>query len=118
MLWAIEGAPQSIKVDCPHPETCTAKNTKHVLAWAKSPDPVTGFKLIELLAGKAAQTVNTNTHIEADIRVLEHRTADVVVYDMSKQTAEQRRQRLVDAGVIEAEWVARVLPQDYDEGSE
>ena len=105
VLWAVEGAPQKVTFDCPHPETCPQKNKKHVVAYTDKPDPVTGFKLIELLAGKAAQTINQNTKVTADVSVMEHRTLDVRVYDMSTQTAEQRKQQLIEAGVIEHEWL-------------
>lgn len=118
-VWAIEGYPTEVRFDCPHPEECTLKGRdgqpkKHVIAFVDKPNAEMMFKLIELLSGKAAQTVNTNIRAEADIRILEHRTQEVVVYDMSTQTAEQRKQRLIDSGVIEAEWTTRVLPDNYD----
>ncbi len=118
-VWAIEGYPTEMKFDCPHPETCTLKGRdgqlkKHVVLFVDKPNAEMMFKLIELLAGKAAQTVNSNMRIEADVRVMEHRTQEVVVYDMSTQSAEQRKQRLIDAGVIEAEWTSRVLPTNFD----
>lgn len=120
-VWAIEGYPTAVKFDCPHPESCTLKGRdgqlkQHVVQFVDKPNAEMMFKLIELLSGKAAQTVNTNIRAEADIRILEHRTQEVVVYDMSTQTAEQRKQRLIDAGVIEAEWTSRVLPTDFDAG--
>lgn len=115
VMWAVEGAPQTVEYDCPHPETCPLKGRKHHIAWAKNPDAQTGFKMIELLAGKAAQTATLNVNTRSEVAVFEHRTLDVNVYDISRQTAEQRRQMLIDAGVIESEWVSRVVPESYDD---
>ena len=120
-VWAIEGYPTEVRIDCPHPTTCDLKGRngelkKHVITVIDKPNPEMMFKLIELLAGKAAQTVQQTTRFEADIRLLEHRTAEVVVYDMSTQTAEQRKQRLIDSGVIEAEWLEKVMPSTPEVG--
>lgn len=109
---AVEGVPVKVMAKCGH-DGC---DLTHAMVYVPKVDTSVGFKLIELLAGKAAQTIQQTKKVEGDIRILEHRTAEVVVYDMSTQTAEQRRQRLIDAGVIEADWIGRVLPAGGGDG--
>lgn len=119
VIWGIEGYPQEVAFDCPHPDTCPRGGKKHVIAYVGKPDLAVGFKMIELLAGRAAQTVNQNIKTTSVSLELEHRTFDVRLYDMSTQTAEQRREALIEAGVIEREWLdkivdARVVEDDDD----
>lgn len=109
VMWGVEGAPQKVSFPCPHPETCPKGGKDHVFAWVGKPDLAVGFKLIELLAGRAAQTVNatiksTNINVE-----LEHRTFDVRLYDMSTQTAQERMDALIESGAVEREWLAKVI---------
>lgn len=112
VMWGVEGYPQEVRFPCPHPEHCNAVRNKggdHVVSFVSKPDLATGFKLIELLAGRAAQTINQNIKSSSVSVELEHRTFDVRLYDMSTQTAEQRKEALIEAGVIEREWLEKVI---------
>ena len=106
---AANGSPQLI--DCPHPSICPEKKTRHVVAFKRDGQLI--FKLLELLVGKAKETVET-THDERRLEVLvDARSQPVGVFDIDPREAAERREQLMNEGVVEADWFeAEATPAD------
>jgi hypothetical protein len=107
---AAEGSPQTVQ-QCPH-LGCTEK---HVVAFKKDGNLI--FKLIELIVGKAPQTLEITG--ELDVRLAEvmgEREAPVNVLRLTREEAEDRKRQLVAQGIVDKEWVAvEVVPREEPE---
>lgn len=100
---ACEGSPQA--VPCPHPEWHEEHRgtpVNHIVAFKKDAGAL--FKMIELGVGKAAQTVNVNSHEEKLIKILEARVVDVRLQGISLDEIDRRRDLIESYGyTIEGE---------------
>ncbi len=96
---AAEGSPQLIQ--CPH-EDC---RKKHAVAFKK--EGQTAFKLIELMAGKAKETIEANVNVKEEKLefLMSVRDVPVGVFAVSEEEAAERRKQLLDDGVIDADWL-------------
>lgn len=91
-MYAIDGQPKPMR--CEHPNC----NQQH--SWVQPIDTTAVFKLIENLVGKAEQVQRVEQNVHVDVT---HRTFDIRVYDIDPDSAYERRNALVEAGIIEAE---------------
>jgi len=111
---AVDGSPQT--VDCPHPEMHTTKADgprKHLVAFKKDPNAI--FKMIELLAGKARETSDVSGQVIHLHKLLDERqTVQVTGLELAPGEAEQRKQDLLEAGVIEEGWFREVTEGEAD----
>lgn len=110
---AVDGSPQM--VDCPHPELHSEKEDgprKHLVAFKKDPNAI--FKMIELLAGKARETVDVSATVLNLHKLLDERQeVPVLRSGLTTREVETRRAELLEQGVIEEGWF-RELPEGED----
>lgn len=110
---AAEGFPQ--EVDCGHPEAHTrAAERKHVVAF--KPDMNIVFRMIELLVGKAKETIDANINITT--KRLEYlmtvRDTPQAVYYVTEAEQRERYETMVREGIIEPDWVDLPVTQADD----
>lgn len=92
---AAEGSPQTVR--CPH---C---NKDGVVAFKKDGNLI--FKLIELLVGKAPQTIEVKADISARLAEVMNARQDAKVIHMTREQWEARETRLIADGTIDPEWL-------------
>lgn len=92
---AAEGSPQTVK--CPH---CRKDG---LVAFKKDGNLI--FKLIELLVGKAPQTIEVKGDINLKLQEVMNARQEAAVIYMPKEEWEARERRLMEAGIINPQWL-------------
>ena len=95
-MWrGINGSPQQVKIQCPHPDVCPKGGGEHVVAYAFKVDPHAAFKLIENLKGRAAETQNINVDQRIVAMLNERVPTNVIEYHyVNPDKTEERRLEL------------------------
>ena len=102
-MWAAEGAPQQVKVICPHTEygedgeKSYCQNPDHAdRVVVQRPDGQLIFKLLELKHGRAKETVEVGGTINHMVEIMEAREVPFLVYDVSPAELAERTSAVDD----------------------
>jgi hypothetical protein len=107
---AAEGSPQTVV--CPH--AVDGCKEKHVVAFRKDGNLI--FKLIELLVGKAPQTVELKGDLNVTLQeAMNARSAPLEILHMTPEEAQARKRQMVEQGIIEPEWVGEEVEGEFRE---
>lgn len=99
-------------------ETLKCKACGELAVYRRKVDTATGFKLIEKMTGRAAQTVEQKIEENTLAALLADRETRTEVFGISPGEAEERERMAREEGIVEAEWYETKEGDDDAEASE